>query len=377
MTSTLTNAAVIEWAISESGYSVPDLAAKMTGVKATEPLIREWILGQSTPSRGQLTKLAELTHRPKSFFYRTAPPSDSGVPANLRRAQGAESRDLTPDELLAVRRARRRQQFVEDLIEGDMVPDLPHASVSDDPERFAASLRSWSGVGANTQRGWNSDREAYLAWKASLESRDVMVMEMSLGKRGIRGFSLPSERLPVVAVNTAVNDAARSFTLWHEIAHLCLDAAASCLNPRRKHVPRLERWCDEAASWVLMPRAHLLKILAQNPELEEVELVRAVAKHFRASLRASAITLEDVDDQYSGLFERIDRAFPTDPDRPSAGGGGGGRPRARLRLAEVGAVGARTISQALAEDKISELAARRVLKLDGQELIELAAEVNA
>jgi Zn-dependent peptidase ImmA (M78 family) len=248
--------------------------------------------------------------------------------------------------------------------------------MSIEPEHFAAELRSWSGVEIEVQRDWKSDREAYLAWKSSLELRDVMAMEISMGKRGIRGFSLPSQRVPVVAVNTAANDAARSFTLWHEIAHLCLDAAASCLHPHPERAPQVERWCDEVASWVLMPRAELQRILVQNQGLDEIDLVLAVARRFRASLRASAIAMGDVDEQYSGLFERIDLEYPIDTDKPAGGGGGGGRPRARLRLAEVGVVGARAISQALAEDRVSELAARRVLKLDGQELVELAAEAN-
>ena len=287
-----------------------------------------------------------------------------------------ESRDLTPDELLAVRRARRRQQFVADLQGNDVNPNLPVASTFLEPEHIAADLRRWSGVEIEAQRGWKSDREAYLAWKSSLETRDVMVMEISMGKGGIRGFSLASQRVPVVAVNTAMNDAARSFTLWHEIAHLSLDASASCLLPHLEHAPRIERWCDEAASWTLMPRSELQTLLVQNEELEDIELVLAVAKHFRTSLRASAIAMEDVDELYSGLYERVDIAFPVDTEKPKGGGGGGGRPRAKLRLAEVGTVGARAISQALAEDRISELAARRVLKLDGQELLELASEAN-
>lgn len=377
MTSTLTNASVIEWAINESGYSVPSLAAKMSGVKASETLIREWILGESTPTRGQLTRLAELTHRPRSFFYRTAPPLDSGVPAKLRRAQGSAPRDLFPDELLMVRRARRRQKFVEQLVADDTFLDLPPASTTTDAQQIAASLRSWSGIDIRAQELWKSDREAYRVWKSSLETRDVMVMEISMGRSGIRGFSLPSNRVPVVAVNTAMNDAARSFTLWHEIAHLCLDAAATCLLPHPEHAPQVERWCDEAASWVLMPQAELEIVLVRNRYLDEFDLVRAVAKHFRVSLRASAIAIEDVDEQFSGLFERVDHEFPIDTSRPDSAKGGGGRPRAKLRLAEIGTVGARAISQALAEDRISELAARRVLKLDGQELLDLAAEATA
>ncbi len=377
MAGTLTKAAVIEWAIEESGYSVPELAAKMEKVKVNESLIEEWIRGDSTPTKGQLTRLAELTRRPRSFFYRTVPPSDSGVPANLRRAQGSESRDLIPDELLAVRRARRRQRFVEDLLTDDVAPELPHASTAIEPERFADSLRSWSGVDLEVQRAWKSDREAYLSWKSFLEIRDVMVMEISMGRHGIRGFSLTSPLVPVVAVNTAMNDAARSFTLWHEVTHLCLDAAASCLNPDPEVAPQVERWCDEAASWVLMPRAEMEMVLNQRQGLEELDLVLAVAKHFRASLRASAIAMEEVDEQYSGLFRRVDHMFPIDTDKPNGGGGGGGRPRAKLRLAEIGSVGARAITQALAEDRVSELAARRILRLDGQELLELATEANA
>lgn len=75
MAGTLTNVSVIEWAIDESGYSVSELADKMEGQQVTEALIEEWIRGDSTPTKGQLMRLAKVLQRQSVLFYMKSPPA--------------------------------------------------------------------------------------------------------------------------------------------------------------------------------------------------------------------------------------------------------------------------------------------------------------
>ncbi len=373
---TQTNPAVIAWAIEESGYDLPGLAEKLEGVGVSESLIEDWLSARTTPTKGQLTRLAKALHRPKALFYGARPPVGKALPANLRVAQGTAQRELLPEERLALRRARRQQQLVARLLpEDDSRIDIPDGSTTQDPLAFADLLRSWSNVSFDDQMEWKSNESAYAAWKAVLEDKRVLVMELSLKRNGLRGFAIYHETAPVVAVNTATNHAARTFTLWHEVAHLSLEAGASCLDPSLDPSSAVERWCDQVASAVLMPPREVLAFLEEHGHLDDFELVREGSKRFCSSLRAMAISIERVSDRHGDLFAFIDQQAQSADYEKRGGGGGGGQPRPVQRLREIGTVAARIVTDAVAADRLSELTARRALRLDGYELDVLASEV--
>ena len=372
---TLTNNDVIAWAIEESGYNDADLAGKLSKKGIDVGVIEDWRTGTRTPTAGQLTELAKVLRRPRLLFYLPQPPTRS-VAANLRETGGSRGRSLTPSERFALREAQRRQRFVSDLLSGAAVVEIPAVSADDLPEPVAATLRKWSGVSVDAQRGWRDDREAYRAWRSSLEEKRILVMELQLGKEGIRGFALSDSYAPVVAVNTAQNEAARSFTLWHEIAHLCLKAEASCLDPAADEHSEVERWCEEVASAVLMPPALLEAFLAERARLQGFNLVAAAAKEFRTSLRAAAIALMRIRPGLWDLYRIVEAEAPFQDHEKQGGGRGGGQPRAARRLRESGRVASQVLVDALAEDRISELEARRILKLDGEELSQLSTLIR-
>ncbi len=369
MSGTLTKASVISWAIEESGYSVPQLAQQMESVKATESKIQSWIDGESTPTRGQLTKLAKVLRRPVAVFYRSEPPQSDSKLLQLRTGRGAKNRSLTPDERFQVREARRRQRWISELLSDEPTVDIPsfHSGVS--ATTAAARLRQWCEVDAEQMARWNSDHDGYLAWKRALESRGVLVMELQLGQDGMRGFSLADPYAPAVAVNTIENAAARSFTLWHEVAHLARSDTSSCLVLDELTVDGSERWCDQVASEVLLPKAMLADFCTARPTAEGIALVRVVAERFRTSLRATAMALQTLDPKYDGLYALVNSTVGFgDADKGFRRSRRESNRRPQRRLRETGRVGSRTVIDALAADRISERSARRILRLDGYEL---------
>lgn len=374
-TGTLTNPEVIAWAIEESGYADTDLAAKLSKTGVDVETIKAWRSGGTTPTRGQLTQLADILRRPRALFYLPHPP-DRSTSAKLRRAIGSRSRSLDPQERFALREAHRRQRFIAGLLCDGPIVEVPTASLEEPVQQAAAVLREWSGVSISSQRKWKNDREAYLAWRSSLEQRRILIMELPLGKAGFRGFALSDEYAPAIGVNTAQNDSARSFTLWHEVAHLSLNVEASCLDPTSAEDSETERWCEETASAVLMPLEIVEAFLGEHMQLTGFELVTAAAREFRTSLRATALALTRAESGVGDLYRIIEEEVPfRDHEKPRRGGGVG-LPRYRRRLSEVGRIASRSLVDALAEDRISELEARRILKLDGGELSQLSTLIR-
>ncbi len=133
---------VMKWAIDESGMSVRELAERL---KVEPSAVSAWANGSSKPSKGQLTKLAEKLKRPRAMFFLPEAPLSSSLPDGLRTAAGVrDDPALSFDERLLVRRARRLQGFVTELVEQEV--EIPRASQNESPQSAATRLRSWAGV---------------------------------------------------------------------------------------------------------------------------------------------------------------------------------------------------------------------------------------
>ena len=370
------NPEVLKWAIDESGYTEDELAHSLKVDVAT---LSAWVEGTDGPTQGQFTQLAGKLRRPKSIFFLPRPPEASGLPPTLRRAVGRTSRDLSAGELLWVRRARRLQRILSLLEEGQRGARVavPRLSPERDPAGAGAEVRAWLGVTVGQQLEWSSAREALDAWRAAVEARGVVVMELQLGSDGLRGFALSDEYVPVVALNTHENIEARVFTLLHEVAHLASDTAKACLGIALD-ADRTERWCDEVASEAVLPREALREavegmVAATEPDFE---VVRTLSSRFRVSLRATAMALIRDGWAERSLYAAVEEAAPASDYAKPGGGGGGGRRAPRGRLSEVGPRAAGAILAAMSRDRLGELEARRHLRLDGSELAELASELG-
>ena len=366
--STRTNPDVIAWAIEDSGYDVPTLAEKLESAGVTESIVRDWISGIATPTRGQLTKLARVLRRQRAVFYMKEPPQSVGPQLDLRRAAGDSERPLTPEERFLVRKAVSRQEYVAWLLRDSAPISLPPASEHVEPAAVAARIRSWMGMRSSDRSDWRSDLEAYRAWKRRVEAHGILVMELRFGANGIRGFSVSDNHAPLIAVNTAYTVPARLFTLLHELAHIVLKSSSSCLPDAYSFDQVTERWCDRVAGACLLPREELLDFQRVRGGSKTIEFVREVANEFRCSLRAAVIALSEVDVGFRELYSSIRQPIrKADTDKPRRRGGGGQR-RPERRFGEVGLVASKAVVDAMESGEIGELEARRALNLDGYEL---------
>lgn len=335
------NGSVLTWAREEDGLSLEELAYRMK-VSAAE--IRSWEAGKEFPGRVQFTKLAKVLGRPSALFYLPEPPVEASIPVKFRRAPGPAGRQLGRDELRRIRQAQRMQQITSWAVRdsGAGPVDLEPVERKNDSSRVGEEERRASGVSADEQIGWRDAYEAFRNWRRLLEDSRVLVFQMSMGKDGIRGFSIWDDYAPVAVVNTAYHPTARIFTLFHEMGHLLTRTGAACLEfvgPGDSELDT-ERWCEQFAASFLLPAEDLRRqAIRQGAEkgskVDDPQTARRLANRFSVSARAMAIRLHAVGLADAALYGAVASEFP-DQDWPDGGGGRGGRKAPRKRIAEYG-----------------------------------------
>jgi Zn-dependent peptidase ImmA (M78 family)/transcriptional regulator with XRE-family HTH domain len=296
--------------------------------------VTDWLAGAEQPSKTQFKKLAALLRRQSAFFFLPQPPAHDAVPAAFRHPPGeSQGRILLPEEANAIRRARRFQRVSEWVLtsSGAKAHPLPVATVEDSTEHVAALARRYFNWSPQDQFNSKDISAANRALRDRLEGFGFIVLHFPLGEQGCRGFSLYNKFAPVIAVNTAYNIAARTFSYGHELGHLILQSDSICANRSDYAV---EKWCDSFSAAFLMPRAAVENFLEQElPDREKNSVITAqrLAGRFKVSLRAAAIRLIDLKFEPPQFYQLVDRG-----DFKSSGGGGGGETSPEKRLREWG-----------------------------------------
>ncbi len=334
--------AVLDWAISESGFT-PAEVAKEAGVELAD--LNAWLKDKSKPGVTQVRALAQVLRRPVAALLLPTPPV-SGLPdVRFRHTPGVAGRSLTPKERRYLRKAVRLQRMLGWVAQeiGERGPNLPRATLDQEPAGAGHATREALGISIESQLQWTSASVAFDAWRQSVEHLGVAVFLFQLGAENCRGFSVWDDEVPIIAVNTAWNDEARIFTLFHELAHLAIRTNSACTAGDPAAVSGAwdptERWCERFAASVLIPDSALRRTIAERlgvgvDQVVDVGQVRRIASRFRTSLRATTIRLIELDLATWDLY----RQLPAASDAKRRGGAAkGGRDRQEIQEDSLGA----------------------------------------
>ncbi|MFI6599141.1 ImmA/IrrE family metallo-endopeptidase [Nonomuraea sp. NPDC050536] len=168
-------------------------------------------------------------------------------------------------------------------------------------------------------------------FRQTLEGRGFLALHLSLTNDGCRGFSLYDELAPVVAVNTAYIPQARLFSYGHELGHITLHSDGICTN---KTTPGVERWCEEFAAALFMPRQDIenfVENVLHDSGMRGRRAVDKISSRFKVSLRAAAIRYIQLGYAASQLYKDINALAEYRKPPKSKGGGGETTPEKRLR----------------------------------------------
>lgn len=334
--------------------------------------------GEVEPTRSLLVKMAKVYHRPLLTFYLSRIPkkADRGKDFRTLPAGHSEEADALLDALL--RDVQARHGLIRAALEEeeDTTPLAFVGSMtrSDAPAAVADRIRDTIELSIRDFRTARNASEAFKVLRSHTESAGVFVLlagdlgshHTTIGLEVFRGYAIADEIAPFVVINHNDDEAAWSFTLVHELAHLWLGQTG--VSGDRSH-KRVERFCNDVAGEFLLPQAELQEF-EMDLAMEPSDLLRAVSdfarpRNISASMvayklykadRINGATWRSLSGQLRSFWQ-ANRARRREAAREQ----GGGPSYYVLRRHRLGQAMINTVGGLLAEGAISTVKAGRIL----------------
>jgi len=238
--------------------------------EASPDLIAEWESGVGQPTFAQVRRLAEIYKRPLAVFFLDSPPDEKQNPPDLRTIRSQDNRILSPEGLLALRKARRVQWVAADLVrELGEKPKFKYQrhEIEEDPAELARCIRTDLSVSISDQFRLRKFEDFFQYLRGKIEATGAIVLKSGLQDSfptaDCRAFSFADQLPYLILVNNADSEGAKNFSLAHEFAHLLLGSAGICNNFRsfgnRKGTNKIEAFCNQFAASFLVPREQLIQ----------------------------------------------------------------------------------------------------------------------
>lgn len=339
------NPSALTWAREVSQVSASELASAL-GVKPLR--VNEFEEGEALPTFRQLTLLATKLDRPLGFFF-APPPSVPDVPetADFR----GRIHDVLPADL--IREMRRAEQHRDTMLD---LGDRPEQRVRtgaigwNNLAMRAAELRAQFGLTDVFVPPESVNSQVFNFWRGLLEHNGILVFQTTkIPLETFRGLSVHHEDLPIIMVNGGDSPAGRTFTLFHEVAHLVNRTSGLCA---LREIVDEEAIANNFAANFLMPEA---AVRANLKYADDALAASAhLAGHFKVSNLAAAVRLrrlsiiddEDLDEIRIASEETWARA------REAIKAKKGFVPPWRLRYRDLGATYIGTVARALEDRRV-------------------------
>jgi len=210
-------------------------------------------------------------------------------------------------------------------------------SMSEDApvKEFAESIRTVLKVRIEEQVGIGDEKTLLKYLRTSAEDAGIFVIfagnlgshHSKISAEEFRGIAIADELAPMVVVNPNDVDAAKVFTLVHELAHLWLGSKAiSSFNAltQKSADSHREKLCNRVAAEFLVPESDLRDKWKMS-ECDIEQAVKKLGKHFHVSEAVIARRLLDLDyiggDDYGNLLAIYQARWKNIKDQQSERGG--------------------------------------------------------
>lgn len=339
------NPNALAWARDLSHVTVEELA---TALNVKPGRVAEFEVGTALPTFRQLTLMAAKLDRPLGFFF-APPPAAPDVPETADfRGRGYD--DLPADLAKEMRRAEQHRDAMMDLA-GPPARRVPSSAITwETVVTRAAELRKFFGLTDAFVPPESQNNQVFNFWRGLLEENGVLVFQATkISLDTFRGLSVHHDDLPLVLVNGADSPMGRTFTLFHEVAHLINRTSGLCV--LRESVDQ-EAIANNFAANFLMPESAVRASLTGPVESEAA--AGQLARHFKVSMLAAAVRLrrleviddDDLETVRSASEENWERHREAQRKKE------GFVPAWRLRYRDLGATYIGTVADALEDRRI-------------------------
>jgi Zn-dependent peptidase ImmA (M78 family) len=174
-----------------------------------------------------------------------------------------------------VRDVRARQQLVGEILEDEEeaveLPFVASVSKSSPPQAVADAIRHAIRFPLDAQERCGTPEQLFRQLRSAAEQAGVYVLvlgdlgspQSDISEQVFRGFAIADSFAPFVVINDNDAAAGRSFTLVHELAHILVGSSGVSGPLRRTSQNPIERLCNDAASYFLLPPG-ALEAIAQS-----------------------------------------------------------------------------------------------------------------
>lgn len=293
------NPEILRWARETAGLSIEEAARKL-GLKESRGIAAPARLaaleaGSVEPSRPMLVKMAKQYRRSLLVFYLGQPPRRGDRGRDFRTLTGP--RDRGEDALLDVliRNLRARQELVRALLEEEeeaaVVRLVGAGRMDSGVAPLLALIEQSLQISRDDLRAEPGPDAAFRLLRESAERAGVFVLLMgdlgnyhsAISLETFRGFAVADPVAPFIAINDRDSHAAWSFTLLHEMAHLCLgQTGVSALGGDAD----VERFCNLVSGEFLLPTAELQAI--PRAHWQDGDTVAGLVSEYAASRNLSS-----------------------------------------------------------------------------------------
>jgi len=275
---------IIKWARKTSKYSIEDAAHKLglTDSKVSSAAVKlaAYEDGKKEPSRSLLIRMSKQYHRPLLTFYLDRPPNigDRGEDFRTLPDHFEEIEDTYVDVL--IRDIKARQSTVrETLIDSDeenLLNFIGKHNMDSGVERIVQTIRETLNISLDDYRNQPNHKEAFRILRQHVEMAGIFVLlKGNLGSYHsnievavFRGFALSDDIAPFIIINDRDAEAAWSFTLLHEMAHLILGKTGISGAYAEKQI---EKFCNNVASEFMLPTTEFKRFHASSLDFETLK----------------------------------------------------------------------------------------------------------
>ena len=250
------------------------------------------------PTMGQAGKMAKALLVPLAGLYlepQNLPEERMPPVINKRRVQSSLPLDESALHLAICKLAQIRSDAVEIAAETDVgLHKLAMPNLDGGFARVAAAFREWMDFSLEDQRRTASCRQHYLALRARLEERGVLVAQFDgVEVEELRGVALYYEELPVIGVNAKDRWPAKCFSVLHELVHLSNRCSVCCNLINSESEDEEEVFCNFVAGEFLFPRSCAIGEVAAGLDPHDVVSIEGAAKRYSVSRDVVARRLRD------------------------------------------------------------------------------------
>ena len=279
------NSGLLRWAREEANLSVEEAALKAgiqdlkpkgekPGLPAGERLAR-WEDGVEYPSFQQLEKLAWAYRRPVLTFFLKSTPRKTSRMADFRTVGDSlvKPEGNSAEFAAFIREVEALHGDIHDLCKQKGAAPLPFVgSVSaeeDDVNTVAAFMRRLINLSVKEQRRIRSKEAFFSVLRGKFEEAGIFVLQMgNLGSYHtnippdvFRGLAISDPIAPLIVINHTDAQAAKLFSLLHELVHICLGETGysnlDSLSIKRQTRITHETFCNKVAGEFLVPEEEL------------------------------------------------------------------------------------------------------------------------